>query len=122
MPSQAGRQRPNSKQYRGHREGKGRGVNSASRPSGQANSHGQSSVYQLPHRSATASLAEFSTGPPMVYRSTSPMTKSMLPTMAGMSAIRQPRQSSLVTLKLQKHDERARTRNGTGSLAGRPTT
>ena len=46
------------------------------------------------------------------------MTMSMLPTMAGTSAIRQPRQISLVTLRLQKLDERARTRSGTGLLAG----
>ena len=50
------------------------------------------------------------------------MTISMLPTMAGTSAIRQPRQISLVTLRLQKLDDRARTRSGTASLAGRPTT
>ena len=56
------------------------------------------------------------------HRSISPMTISMLPTMAGMSAMRQPRQISLVTLRLQKLDERARTRKGTASLAGRPTT
>src|SRR5207244_5658122 len=55
-------------------------------------------------------------------RSISPMTMSIEPTMAGTSAIRQPRQISLVTLRLQKLDERARTRNGTASLAGRPTT
>ncbi len=52
----------------------------------------------------------------------SPMTKSRLPTMAGTSAMRQPRQISFVTLRLQKHDDRARTRNGTASFAGRPTT
>ena len=52
------------------------------------------------------------------YRSISPMTMSMLPTMAGTSAIRQPRQISLVTLRLQKLDDRARTRSGTVSLVG----
>ena len=46
------------------------------------------------------------------------MTMSMLPTIAGTSAIRQPRQISSVTLRLQKLDDRARTRSGTGSLAG----
>src|SRR5207253_4345405 len=46
-------------------------------------------------------------------RSISPMTMSMEPTMAGTSAMRQPRQMSFVTLRLQKLDDRARTRNGT---------
>ena len=57
-----------------------------------------------------------------VQRSISPMTMSMLPTIAGTSAIRQPWQMALVTLRLEKLDERARTRNGTASLLGRPTT
>src|SRR5207237_8182202 len=47
------------------------------------------------------------------HRSISPMTMSMLPTIAGTSAIRQPRQSVSQTLKLQKLDDLARTRNGT---------
>jgi hypothetical protein len=46
----------------------------------------------------------------------------MLPTIAGTSAIKHPWQSSLQTLRLQKQDDRARTRKGTGSLLGRPTT
>src|SRR5205807_7520856 len=41
-----------------------------------------------------------------LYRSISPMTMSMLPTIAGMSAIRQPRQRALVTLRLLKLDDR----------------
>ena len=44
------------------------------------------------------------------------MTTSMLPTMAGTSAIRQPRQMALVVLRFEKLDERARTRKGTMSL------
>ena len=44
----------------------------------------------------------------------------MLPTMAGTSAIGQPRHRALVTLRLEKLDERARTRSGTGSLVLRP--
>jgi cyclopropane fatty-acyl-phospholipid synthase-like methyltransferase len=59
---------------------------------------------------------------PHSHLSISPMTMSMLPTMAGTSAIKQPRQISSVTLRLQKLDDRARTRNGTPSLGGRPTT
>ena len=50
------------------------------------------------------------------HLSISPMTMSMLPTMAGTSAMRQPRQISLVTLRLQKLDDRARTRSGTAIL------
>ncbi len=42
--------------------------------------------------------------------------------MAGTSAMRQPRQISSVTERLQKLDERARTRRGTASFVGRPTT
>lgn len=55
------------------------------------------------------------------YRSISPMTMSMLPTIAGTSAIRQPLHRGLVTLRLEKLDERARTRRGTMDLAGLPT-
>ena len=40
----------------------------------------------------------------------------MLPTIAGTSAIRQPRQMALVTLRLQKLDDRARTRQRHGVL------
>ena len=56
------------------------------------------------------------------HRSISPMTMSMLPMMAGTSAIRQPLQISLATLRLQKQPDRARTRSGTASFPGRPTT
>src|SRR5262249_28735964 len=56
------------------------------------------------------------------HRSISPMTMSILPTIAGISAMRQPRQRAFVTLRFQKLDDRARTRSGTGSLVLRPTT
>lgn len=56
------------------------------------------------------------------HLSISPITMSIEPTIAGISAIRQPRQISLVTDRLQKLEERARTRRGTASLVGRPTT
>ena len=46
------------------------------------------------------------------HRSISPMTMSREPTMAGTSAMRQPRQSSCVTERLQKELERARARQG----------
>lgn len=49
------------------------------------------------------------------YRSISPITMSSEPTIAGTSASRQPRQSSLVTERLQKQEERARTRHGIDS-------
>src|SRR5690349_407159 len=55
-------------------------------------------------------------------RSISPMTMSMLPTMAGTSAIRQPAQIGLVTLRLRKLDDFARQRSGTLDLPGEPTT
>ncbi len=50
--------------------------------------------------------------PPQRHRSISPMTMSSEPTMAGTSAIRQPRQSSCVTERLQNELERARARQG----------
>ncbi len=50
------------------------------------------------------------------------MTMSMLPTIAGTSATRQPRQISSATLRLQKQLDRARTRSGTESFDGRATT
>src|SRR5436305_9676912 len=56
------------------------------------------------------------------HLSTSPMTMSMLPTIAGTSAIRQPAQMALVTLKLRKLDDLARQRKGTLDLPGEPTT
>ena len=56
------------------------------------------------------------------HRSISPITMSILPTTAGTSAMRQSRQISSVTLRLAKHDERARTRNGTMLLLAPPTT
>ena len=46
------------------------------------------------------------------YRSISPITMSSEPTIAGTSAIRQPRHSSWVTERLQKQLLRARTRQG----------
>lgn len=58
----------------------------------------------------------------LTYLSISPITMSVEPMMAGKSPIRQPRQISPITLKLEKLEERARTRNGTFSLFGRPTT
>lgn len=57
-----------------------------------------------------------------IHLSISPMTMSMLPTIAGMSAIRQPRHRSLVTLRFEKLEERARTRRGTWAFCGLPTT
>jgi hypothetical protein len=45
---------------------------------------------------------------------------SIEPTIAGTSAIRQPRQVSLVTLRLLKLGNR--TRSGTYALFGAPTT
>jgi hypothetical protein len=47
-------------------------------------------------------------------RSISPITMSSEPTMAGTSAIKQPRQSSCVTDRLQKQLLRARARQGIG--------
>ena len=49
------------------------------------------------------------------YRSISPITMSNEPTIAGMSAIRQPRHRSLVTDRLQNELLRARTRHGIAS-------
>lgn len=49
------------------------------------------------------------------YRSISPITTSNEPTIAGMSAIKQPRQRAFVTDKLQKLLLRARARHGTAS-------
>ena len=46
------------------------------------------------------------------YRSISPMTTSSEPTMAGTSAMRHPRQRSLVTDRLQNELLRARARQG----------
>src|SRR5262249_43587818 len=60
--------------------------------------------------------------PQRAYRSISPITTSMLPTIAGTSATRQPRHSSFVTLRFAKQLDRARTRSGTPSFEGRPTT
>ena len=48
------------------------------------------------------------------YLSISPITMSRLPTMAGTSAIRQPRQSSWTTDRLENELDRARTRHGIG--------
>src|SRR5581483_8186470 len=56
------------------------------------------------------------------HRSISPMTMSIDPTMAGTSAMRQPRQMALVTERLRKLDDFARTRSGTACLDGAPTT
>jgi hypothetical protein len=56
------------------------------------------------------------------YRSISPITMSIEPTMAGMSAISQLAEIALVTLRFEKQDDRARTRKGTFSLVLRPTT
>src|SRR4051794_17724048 len=50
-----------------------------------------------------------------LYRSISPMTMSSEPTIAGTSAIRHPRQSALVTDKLQKLLLRALARQGIDS-------
>ena len=54
------------------------------------------------------------------YRSISPITISSEPTMAGMSAMRIPRQSGPVTDRLQKQELLARARNGSASPS--PTT
>ena len=56
------------------------------------------------------------------HRSISPMTISIEPTIAGISAMRQPSQILPATLRFAKLDERARTRNGTWPFAGLPTT
>ena len=48
-----------------------------------------------------------------IQRSISPMTTSSEPTIAGMSAIRQPAQSGAVTDRLQNDELFARARNGT---------
>ena len=51
----------------------------------------------------------------LLHLSISPITMSRLPTMAGMSAIKTPRQSSPVTDRLQKHELLARARAGSAS-------
>ena len=65
----------------------------------------------LNRTTAQVARSPFLTDDP-AYRSISPITMSSEPTIAGTSAIKQPRHNSCVTLKFEKQRLRARARHG----------